>query len=62
MADIDVVKGRSSNWMWWVIGAVIVLLLVMFLLRGSGANEPARSPTGAPSTSAAPQHPSVLAA
>ncbi len=62
MADIDVVKGRSSNWMWWIIAAVAILLLVMFLMRGTDANDPARTPTGAPSSSTAPQHPAALAA
>ena len=60
MADIDVVKGRSSNWIWWVIAAVAVVLLVMFAMRGNdNTNTPARSP----SSSAAPAlSPAVLVA
>jgi len=60
VADIDVVKGRSSTWVWWVVAAVAILLLLMFLLRGNDAtNAPARSP----SSSVAPaQAPAVLVA
>jgi hypothetical protein len=58
VADIDVVKARSSSWIWWVIAAVAVVLLLMFLMRGNDANAPAQ----APSSSAAPQQPSLLVA
>jgi hypothetical protein len=58
VADIDVVKGRSSSWIWWVIAAVAAVLLLMFLMRGNDANAPAR----APGSSAAPQQPSLLVA
>jgi len=46
VADIDVVKGRSSNgWIWWVVAAVVVVLLLMFLVRRNDTNAPARSPS-----------------
>ena len=45
MADIDVVKGRSSGWLWWVVAAVIVALLLIFMMRGRDTNAPARSPS-----------------
>ena len=59
MADIDVVKGRSSTWIWWVVAAVAIVLLLMFVVRRNDSETPARSP----STSVAPADPaSVLAA
>jgi bacteriorhodopsin len=54
VADIDVVKGRSSNnWIWWVVAAVVVALLVMFLMRRNDTNAPARSPSSSMAPSAA---------
>jgi len=59
VADIDVVKGRSSSWIWWVLAAVAVVLVLMFLVRRNGTDTPARSP----SSSVAPAQPaSVLVA
>jgi hypothetical protein len=59
VADIDVVKGRSSSWIWWVLAAVAVVLVLMFLVRRTGNDAPARSP----SSSVAPAQPaSVLVA
>lgn len=47
MADIDVVKGRSNSWIWWIVAIVAVLLIAMMLMRGSdrepATNAPARS-------------------
>jgi hypothetical protein len=53
VADIDVVKARSNSWIWWVIAAIAVVLLLMFLNRGRDDNAPARSPgtTNAPAQS-----------
>lgn len=45
MADIDVVKGRSHTWVWWVLGLVVLALVLMFMLRGRDTNAPARSST-----------------
>ena len=54
MADIDVVRGRSLNWIWWVVGVVVVALLLMMLMRGGdrGANDrtPARTSQAASAT------------
>lgn len=34
MADINVVrKGGSRAWLWWLVAAIIALLIVMALLR-----------------------------
>jgi len=56
VADIDVVKGRSSNWIWWVLAAVAVVLLLMFLVRRNDGAAPARSP----SSSVAPAQPGAV--
>jgi hypothetical protein len=47
VADIDVVKGRSHTWVWWVLGLVVLALVLMFMLRGRDANAPARSSSSA---------------
>ena len=52
VADIDVVKGRASGWIWWVLAAVVVVLVLLFTMRGRHAN--ADAPGGSPRSSNTP--------
>ena len=47
VADIDVVKSKSSNWVWWVLAAVVVMLALVFMMRGRRDNAPAGSSSSA---------------
>jgi hypothetical protein len=45
MADIDLVpKHRSVAWVWWVIAAVVIVIALMWMMRGS------RTTSGAPTS------------
>lgn len=57
MAEIDVVKGKSNSWLWWVIAAIALVLLLMFFMRGRDAD----TPTRAPGSSAIPSATAVVA-
>jgi bacteriorhodopsin len=44
VADIDVVRGRSSNWIWWVVALIVAAIVVMMLMRGGNADANSTTP------------------
>jgi hypothetical protein len=57
MADIDIQRKESPNWIWWVVGAVILGLIALWLLMGIGRDQVAvvnDSPVAAPVTEPIP--------
>ena len=62
MADINVERKGGTNWLWWILGLIVLALLIWWLVDALGDNDTAEVPVGTDTVATAPMTPAPMPA